>query len=768
MTFGFIILVLIALCCTVLLYLYHKYHTLHIFPESVAAVVFGMLVGLFIKYYYQSNNLMRILSFEPHTFFLFLLPPIMYGAGFSLKANIFFRSFGTISAYAVIATVIASLVFTLIFYYGTSLTSYPFFFIESFQFGCFISAIDPVATISIFKSLRVSEKLYMIVFGESALNDAVSIALAQSVENVGLIMEHGENVDYFSVTTGAMGHFLLYFFGSMLVGALCGIIVSFIFAKFDFHLVPWIEIGLFLILSYLPYVLSEGLGVSGILAIFMSAIFMRNYAFHSLSPIGQVTVESMVEMTCNVSENFVFAYMGLSVPITLNTVRLELIGIGMLSLLVSRSISVVLTSFIVNAFRKDKIPKSYQAIMSFSGLRGAVAFYLALNVNSEYKNLIITTTIGLIVVTIIGLGSTTTCLLKAMAKYFPEDGIFHNEEEDMLLRREGRYSGMSESLYDKNFNDEVRERGVPQDKSIGVITRLEYIDQAYGQKFLRKDGWEDFLGGDGQDKYEFVEYNQSPDKGKYYDNLSNYQKSVARYMDESAVNLPYEDRLSVRLSMMSDRRNPRGDQGKSAFLNPNKQRMSVRRDPYDQRNNLSRMGGDKSYYRSTRGEQMSIMSEPRRGMPRGLRGLGDSDTLNRNLRLNVPPVNINVARLDDISSKGSQAESKSYKERPKDDRQSANLPEVEEDQSKLQSFKQPNEDREENKVERRESSLERSRPRVTFQEPHTTNIRVVPLDEESESKVGGETKDSKEPLSKNEKKEDEKEDPEDNGNENGI
>ena len=209
-----------ALCCTLLLYLYHRYHALHIFPESAAAIIFGIFVGLFIEFYYQSNNLMRILSFEPHTFFLFLLPTILYQAGFSIKAKIFFRSFMTISSYAILATFIASVIFTLIFYYGSTMTSYPFFFIEAFQFGCFISAIDPVATISIFKSLRVSEKLYMIVFGESALNDAVSIALSQSVENVGEMMEEGEKVNYFDVTASGLLHFILFFFGSILIGAI--------------------------------------------------------------------------------------------------------------------------------------------------------------------------------------------------------------------------------------------------------------------------------------------------------------------------------------------------------------------------------------------------------------------------------------------------------------------------------------------------------------------------------------------------------------------
>lgn len=98
-----------------------------------------------------------------------------------------------------------------------------------------------------------------------------------------------------------------------------------------------------MILSYLPYVFSEGVYLSGILAIFISAIFMRNYAFHSLSPIGQVTVESMIEMACNISESFVFAYMGLSVPLTIHNVNFELVGIGVIALLVSRTVSVFFT-----------------------------------------------------------------------------------------------------------------------------------------------------------------------------------------------------------------------------------------------------------------------------------------------------------------------------------------------------------------------------------------------------------------------------------------
>ena len=53
--------------------------------------------------------------------------------------------------------------------------------VESFAFGSLISAVDPVATLAIFQAIDVDQILYMLVFGESMLNDAVSIVLTTSV-----------------------------------------------------------------------------------------------------------------------------------------------------------------------------------------------------------------------------------------------------------------------------------------------------------------------------------------------------------------------------------------------------------------------------------------------------------------------------------------------------------------------------------------------------------------------------------------------------------
>ena len=58
---------------------------------------------------------------------------------------------------------------------------YEFNMVESFAFGSLISAVDPVATLAIFHALDIDQVLYMLVFGESVLNDAVAIVLTRLV-----------------------------------------------------------------------------------------------------------------------------------------------------------------------------------------------------------------------------------------------------------------------------------------------------------------------------------------------------------------------------------------------------------------------------------------------------------------------------------------------------------------------------------------------------------------------------------------------------------
>ena len=55
--------------------------------------------------------------------------------------------------------------------------------LEMFLFSALISAVDPVAILDVFEVIHVDEVLYVVLFGESLLNDAVTaVSVCYSAE----------------------------------------------------------------------------------------------------------------------------------------------------------------------------------------------------------------------------------------------------------------------------------------------------------------------------------------------------------------------------------------------------------------------------------------------------------------------------------------------------------------------------------------------------------------------------------------------------------
>lgn len=187
-------------------------------PESIAIVFFGSIIGFIFKFISHWNlaEWTHEEAFSPTVFFLVLLPPIIFESGYSMHKGNFFENIGSICVFAIFGTAISAFVMGGgIYLIGKTNLTYALSAKESFAFGSLVSAVDPVATLAIFNALDIDPLLYMLVFGESILNDAVAIVLTNT------IMELSDTSHSVVWVLGyVVGRFCLMFFASALIG--CG------------------------------------------------------------------------------------------------------------------------------------------------------------------------------------------------------------------------------------------------------------------------------------------------------------------------------------------------------------------------------------------------------------------------------------------------------------------------------------------------------------------------------------------------------------------
>ena len=86
--------------------------------------------------------------------------------------------------------------------------------------------------------------------------------------------------------------------------------------------------------------------------------------------------------------------------------------VAFLAIAVARALNIYPLSFILNFGRKTRIPMNYQHMLWFSGLRGAMAFALAMqNTMTDARQMFLTTTSLITIITVIFCGGLTAPLL---------------------------------------------------------------------------------------------------------------------------------------------------------------------------------------------------------------------------------------------------------------------------------------------------------------------------------------------------------------------
>ncbi|XP_017892360.1 sodium/hydrogen exchanger 8 [Ceratina calcarata] len=380
-------------------------------PESVVIVFLGGLIGMIINLMSNQNiaNWRKEEAFSPTAFFLVLLPPIIFESGYNLHKGNFFQNIGSILVFAIFGTAISAFVIGAgIYLLGLAQVAYKLSFVESFAFGSLISAVDPVATVAIFHALDVDPVLNMLVFGESILNDAISIVLTTSV------LESNNATTTSEAIILGLNRFCLMFFASAGIGVVFALISALLLKHVDLRKNPSLEFGLMLVFTYAPYVLAEGIQLSGIMAILFNGIVMSHYTHFNLSTVTQITMQQTMRTLAFIAETCVFAYLGLALFSFRHRFEPALVIWSIILCLIGRAANIFPLAFLVNRFREHQITRKMMFIMWFSGLRGAISYALSLHLDfsDETRHVIITTTLIIVLFTTLAFGGSTMPLLK--------------------------------------------------------------------------------------------------------------------------------------------------------------------------------------------------------------------------------------------------------------------------------------------------------------------------------------------------------------------
>uniref|UniRef100_A0A8C9R3N7 Sodium/hydrogen exchanger n=1 Tax=Scleropages formosus TaxID=113540 RepID=A0A8C9R3N7_SCLFO len=380
-----------------------------VLPESCLLIVVGLLVGRGIQ----------VLGKEPlvlhsELFFLCLLPPIILDPGYFLPMQPFLENIGTILMFALVGTLwntffMGALLYIVCQAKGAHLGSLHL--LACLQFSSIISAMDPVAVLAVFEEIHIHELLHILLFGESLLNYAVTVALYNQLEEYASV----GTVTADDVCLGAVS-FLVVSLSGVLVGAVFGIVAT-ITSRFTLH-IRIVEPLFVFLYSYIAYLSAEVFHLSGIMAYAACGVTMRPYAEVNISHKSRTTIKYFLKMWSSVSEMLTFIFLGASTVAGPHQWNWTFVTSTVGFCLAARVLGVVSLTYVISKFRVVKLTTKDQFIVAYGGLTGAIAFSLGFLLKKDHfplRNMFLMVIITVIFFTVFVQGMTIRPLVDLLA-----------------------------------------------------------------------------------------------------------------------------------------------------------------------------------------------------------------------------------------------------------------------------------------------------------------------------------------------------------------
>lgn len=270
-------------------------------------------------------------------------------------------------------------------------------FVWCLVFGALIAPTDPVAVLSILKSVHAPKTLEVKIAGESLFNDGVGVVVFTVM--VAIAASAG------SVTVGSVAILFLHeAVGGVIFGLVIGWIAFHLLKRIDEYAV---EVLITLALVCGGYSLASFLHLSGPIAIVVAGLLIGNYGRHlAMSETTRDHLDKFWELVDETLNAVLFVWIGLEILIlhfTLNHLWAGLLAIPLV--LIARLFS-VWVSVTVLRFRRQFTEKAV-GILTWGGLRGGISIALALSLApGAERDLIVSITYVVVIFSIFVQGLT--------------------------------------------------------------------------------------------------------------------------------------------------------------------------------------------------------------------------------------------------------------------------------------------------------------------------------------------------------------------------
>ena len=354
------------------------FKTIHhklLIPYTVVLLIFGVSLGLIALYFFDDSE--RAMSYfgvadmDPHLMLYVFLPPLLFQSSFTMDLHIFKMSMSNVLLLATFGMVMAAITSGAAFYgLRNAFNNTDLSMNACFLLGAILSATDPVAVVALLHELGASEKLAILIEGESLLNDGSAIVLFNVIFEV-------VSSDCPLEASGVMKKVFLNLIGGPLIGYLA--------ARFSLtqiqkvYNMATIEISITISSVYILFYVAELAGISGVLAVVFFGIFMNNGKVMVTTEVLHF-LEEFYDMLAFLINTIIFILAGLIMGMKSNWNRPKefLWSLVLYVILhIARGAAILILS---PALRRSAygLPWNEAVVLWWGGLRGSVGLALAL------------------------------------------------------------------------------------------------------------------------------------------------------------------------------------------------------------------------------------------------------------------------------------------------------------------------------------------------------------------------------------------------------